>query len=82
MGLQQQGGGQKGRRYAGAAVVGAVELGEVGVFEQYPAQGGHPAVEGVAADMVEQEPVGLEEALLGMGSEHVGAALELVCLYL
>ncbi len=71
VGLQQENGGQQRGRHAGAAVVGAVEIGEIFVFEQLSPHARQAAVEGIASYVVKVQAVGLEEALLGMGPQHV-----------
>ena len=56
-GMEQQRRGQQAGRHAIPAIVGAVELGEVGVPKQAATQRGQQTVEGVLAHVVQVQPV-------------------------
>ena len=71
VGLQEQSGGQEARGHAGAAVVQDVECGELLVTEELAALAGQETVEGVPADEVQVEVIGLEQAaLVGPFTQH------------
>ena len=81
VGLEQQGSGQQAGRHAVPAIVGAVELGEVGVPEQPAPPRGQQTVEGVLADMVQIQPICFPETpLVRTLSQHSQPSLRLLSL--
>ena len=76
VGLEQERRGQQAGRHAIPAIVGAVELGEVGVPKQPATQRGQQTVEGVLAHVVQIQPVRFPEApLIGSLSQHCHSSL-------
>jgi len=64
VGLQHQGSGKKAWRHARAAVLRAVEIGEIGVAEKPAPLGGQEAVEGIGTDEIKVKRIGLEQTTL------------------